>query len=641
MPRSCSQCGSSSVVEDELYSQTQWVCQDCGSVISEGTFTTILSEEQHSTAVPYYVTTEVTKKPCPNLIKGLGRVRSLCRILRLSKHMESEVASLYERAYNHPHFLNGHLMKKEMLGGSCLLSVCRQNNWPVAMGTISMLLDADPASIGAVYHDLNKALNLQNTSTSSFAELLESHCHDVVNHTSVRSSTAVPYYVTTEVTKKPCPNLIKGLGRVRSLCRILRLSKHMESEVASLYERAYNHPHFLNGHLMKKEMLGGSCLLSVCRQNNWPVAMGTISMLLDADPASIGAVYHDLNKALNLQNTSTSSFAELLESHCHEFKLGPSDVPDICVESVERLVQRSTALLELASDVWLVTGRQPLPLLTACVYVAWQSLKPMARMKYTLNKFCEIARLPKLKQKCAVRRDTAARRVSEIREALFKLGPSDVPDICVESVERLVQRSTALLELASDVWLVTGRQPLPLLTACVYVAWQSLKPMARMKYTLNKFCEIARLPKLKQKCAVRRDTAARRVSEIREALCKMGRVLPWLREGTVEPGSVCTLVDDILSYRRTLMLQAMRNCELEEDAEEQNAASSEEAHWGKRHLFLPPSARNAKRPRPNSPEPDVIGDENISDTEIESYIRSPEEVKLYLEVQKKLTEDKK
>ncbi|XP_017345409.1 transcription factor IIIB 50 kDa subunit [Ictalurus punctatus] len=401
MSPSCSQCGSKNVVEDQLYSQTQWVCQDCGSVISEGTFTTVLSEEQHSTAVPYYLSTEVTKKPCPNLIKGLGSVRSLCRILRLSKHMESEVTSLYERAYNHPHFLNRHLMKKEMLGGSCVLSVCRQNNWPVAMGTISMLLDADPTSVGAVYHDLIKTLNIQNTTTSSFTELLESHCHE------------------------------------------------------------------------------------------------------------------------------------------------------------------------------------------------------------------------------------------------YKLSPSDVPDVCAESVERLVQRSSALLELATDVWIATGRQPLPLLTACVYVAWQSLKPMARMKYTLNKFCEIARLPTLKQSCVTRRDTVSRRVSEIREALCKLGRVLPWLRGGTVEPGSICTLVDDILSYRRTLMLQAMRSCELEEDAEEQSAASSEEVHWGKRHLFLPPSARNAKRPRPNSPEPDVNGDENISDTEIESYIRSPEEVKFYVEVQKKLTEDKK
>lgn len=92
----------------------------------------------------------------------------------------------------------------------------------------------------------------------------------------------------------------------------------MESEVTSLYERAYQHPLFLKGHLMKKEMLGGSCVLSVCRQNNWPVAIGTISMLLDADPASMGTVYNELNKALNIQNKTPCSFTELLESHCHE-----------------------------------------------------------------------------------------------------------------------------------------------------------------------------------------------------------------------------------------------------------------------------------------------------------------------------------
>lgn len=159
-----------------------------------------------------------------------------------------------------------------------------------------------------------------------------------------------------------------------------------------------------------------------------------------------------------------------------------------------------------------------------------------------------------------------------------------------------------------------------------------------MKCTLKKFCDIARL---KHSYVMRRDTVLRRVGEIREALCKLGRVLPWLGEGTVEPGSICTLVEDILSYRKTLMLQAMRNFELKEDAEEQSAGPSEEVHWGKRHLFIPPSVRNTKRPRPNPPEPDVTGDETISDTEIESYLRSPEEVKLYLNVQKKLMEGKR
>uniref|UniRef100_A0A672KDY0 Transcription factor IIIB 50 kDa subunit n=1 Tax=Sinocyclocheilus grahami TaxID=75366 RepID=A0A672KDY0_SINGR len=45
MPSSCPECGSSNVVEDDLYSQRQWVCVDCGSVVSEGHLTTTVSDE--------------------------------------------------------------------------------------------------------------------------------------------------------------------------------------------------------------------------------------------------------------------------------------------------------------------------------------------------------------------------------------------------------------------------------------------------------------------------------------------------------------------------------------------------------------------------------------------------------------------
>ena len=33
---SCPGCGSSNIVDDDLYSQAQMVCVDCGSVVSEG-----------------------------------------------------------------------------------------------------------------------------------------------------------------------------------------------------------------------------------------------------------------------------------------------------------------------------------------------------------------------------------------------------------------------------------------------------------------------------------------------------------------------------------------------------------------------------------------------------------------------------
>lgn len=59
----------------------------------------------------------------------------------------------------------------------------------------------------------------------------------------------------------------------------------------------------------------------------------------------------------------------------------------------------------------------------------------------------------------------------------FKLGPQQVEEVFAEPPQRLVDRTSALIELAADAWIVTGRQPLPLLIAAVYLAWQSLNPM--------------------------------------------------------------------------------------------------------------------------------------------------------------------
>uniref|UniRef100_A0A3B1JAC9 Transcription factor IIIB 50 kDa subunit n=1 Tax=Astyanax mexicanus TaxID=7994 RepID=A0A3B1JAC9_ASTMX len=446
----CPECGSSNVVEDDLYSQKQWVCEDCGSLVSEGVFTTTLSDEQHSRTVPYYESTETSKKPCPNLIKGLIRVRALCRILRVPGDMES----------------------------------------------------------GAV----------------------------------------------------------------------------------SLFERAYGNPAFLQVRLQKKEVLGGACILLICRQNNRPVTMGTISNLLEVELAFVGVVYQDLIKALNIEPSTATSLINMLESYCYGYKLSPGEVAEVFAETPRRLVERSTALAELAADTWLVTGRQPLPLLMACVYVAWQSLKPMGRMKVSLNKFCVIGGLGK------------------------------------------------------------------------------------------------------EVCGARKDTAHKRVVELRDVLCKLGKELPWLRGDTVEPGTVAKLVDDILKHRQALHLKAMRHYEeelqlqfgdqlassdssapatskagdkSEPDPSPQSELSPSESklkgrsqnlstvnttevggeppagelHWGKRHLFLPPSVRPDKQRRVDPPVPAVTGDEEISDSEIETYIRSPEEIRKYLTVQQKLKED--
>lgn len=441
MPSSCKECGSSNVIQDDLYSQIQWVCEDCGSVIEEGHLTTTLSDETQSRAVPFHATTEAIKTPCRNLIAGFSRVRALCRILRLSRDMESEAVSLFERAYNHSNFLHVTLEKKEILGGCCILFVCRQSNWPVAMGTISNLLGATTNLLGAVYQEFTKSLNIE---------------------------------------------------------------------------------------------------------------------------------------------APTKGIIDLVESFCYEFKLGPTQVDEVFAETPQRLVDRTSALIELAAEVWIVTGRQPLPLLMAAVYVAWQSLKPMARMKYAFNVFCKIGKAPEQ-------------------------------------------------------------------------SWHRSK-----------------------------ETVLKRVNELRDVLCKLGRELPWLRGERVEPSTVAKLVDDILKNRQALLLRAVWHYEQQLQNELSEAQTTQDlctepsgklktdsnpvtdpghvssdqvkveceilpgkensdcelpaTHWGKRHLFLPPCVKSRKRQREDVPQLEVTGDEDISDSEIESYIRSKDEIKLYLKAQKELKE---
>lgn len=41
----CPDCGSTELVEDSHYSQSQLVCSDCGCVVTEGVLTTTFSEE--------------------------------------------------------------------------------------------------------------------------------------------------------------------------------------------------------------------------------------------------------------------------------------------------------------------------------------------------------------------------------------------------------------------------------------------------------------------------------------------------------------------------------------------------------------------------------------------------------------------
>ncbi|KAG7223983.1 hypothetical protein INR49_015240 [Caranx melampygus] len=360
----------------------------------------------------------------------------------------------------------------------------------------------------------------------------------------------VSYSRTTAVAKKPCANLIKGLQRVKAICRTLRVNNEIEDLSQTYYNQAYQHEHFIKVSLQKKEVLAGCCVLVSCRLLNWPITMGTISSLLDADSMVVGAVYQEMMKVLNIQ-APVVNFTDVMEAHSHEYKMNASHVPEEFAENPKDLTKRAVALVELAADSWIVTGRKPIPIMMASMYLAWQSLKP------TKN---------------------------------------------------------------------------------------------RLKFTLDKFCQMAKVNKHKP--------AMKRIAEMKEVLCKLGREIPWVMEA-VTPDNVMRQVEDILKNRHALMRRAMRThsealAEQEASCEDppsaapsqtptslctvSNPQESQGPNWGKRELFAPPCVIHAKRRRVEQPElKDVTGDEEISDSEIDSYIRTPREAREFAMTQKMLS----
>lgn len=268
----------------------------------------------------------------------------------------------------------------------------------------------------------------------------------------------------------------------------------------------------------------------------------------------------------------------------------------------------------------------------------------------------------------------------------YKISSLHVPEELAENSKDLTKRAVALVELAADTWIVTGRKPIPIMMAAIYLSWQSLKPNRhRLKFSLDKFCQIAKVNKHKP--------ALKRISEIKEVLCKLGQEIPWVRE-EVTPDNVVQQVEDILKHRYALLRRAMRtheehqaSCEdpLTETATSQisdlveqtpNVSSVEQCepnaeraqrpgdgdgddnlctvapelhpdtqesqhpapNWGKRVLFAPPCVIHAKKRRAEQPElKDVTGDEEISDSEIDSYIRTPREAREFAKTQKLLS----
>ncbi|NXT68596.1 BRF2 factor, partial [Chaetops frenatus] len=186
--------------------------------------------------------------------------------------------------------------------------------------------------------------------------------------------------------------LQRGIRRVQDLCKVLQLPAVFEETAVSYIQRALQLPAFHLVSLEKKELLVGCCVFVTCRQHNWPLTMGTICSLLYAKQDLFASVYLSLQKKLGL-SVPTLSLADLVTTHLCSFRLfqPTANVPAPFLEDKEKLLARTMAIVELASEAWLVTGRHPVPIITAAAFLAWQSLRPSPRLSCPLARFCRLA----------------------------------------------------------------------------------------------------------------------------------------------------------------------------------------------------------------------------------------------------------
>ncbi|XP_036314777.1 transcription factor IIIB 50 kDa subunit isoform X2 [Pipistrellus kuhlii] len=328
----------------------------------------------------------------------------------------------------------------------------------------------------------------------------------------------------------------RGLRRVRDLCRVLQLPSTFEDTAVAYYQKAYQHPGIRAARVQKKEVLVGCCVLITCRQHNWPLTMGTICTLLYADLDMFSGTYMQIVKLLGLDVPSLC-LADLVKTYCSSFKL-------------------------------------------------------------------------------------------------FQASPS-MPAKFMEDKEKMLSRTLQLVELADETWLVTGRHPLPVITAAAFLAWQSLQPSARLTCSLARFCKLANvdLPY----------PASSRLQELLAVLLRMAEQLAWLQVLKLDKRSVVKHISDLLQHRHTLIRKAFREgpSGVEAPAEElwgrgqgqeEVGNGSSDLPKGKRPaspaLLLPPCMlKPPKRVCPTPPASTVTGDEDISDSEIEQYLRTPQEVR--------------
>lgn len=195
--------------------------------------------------------------------------------------------------------------------------------------------------------------------------------------------------------------------------------------------------------------------------------------------------------------------------------------------------------------------------------------------------------------------------------------------VTVKNKEELIKKTIALTKLASSCWLTDGRSLHNVIHACGYICWKSMNH-DRQPTSHERFCE---------DYSITYSKGGLRITEVRNLLVKLGQEI-------IKPVDVKVTKQNVHLYLNNILenSESLRNDLL------QNEFTSDEIDKKEFSTFRKP-VKKCKQTR-NLPEREKeidykddmnASDIEISDTEIASYIRSEEQIKVIMSLTKKGT----
>uniref|UniRef100_A0A6I8RMZ5 Transcription factor IIIB 50 kDa subunit n=1 Tax=Xenopus tropicalis TaxID=8364 RepID=A0A6I8RMZ5_XENTR len=430
--------------------------------------------------------------------------------------------------------------------------------------------------------------------------------------------------------------------RVRNICRVLRLPDGFSDTAVSYYEQAYKHPLYHSVSIEKKEIIVGCCVYITCRQHQWPITMATICSLVYAKKELFASIFLSIVQVLKLDVPSVS-LQNLVMSHCRSFKLfkDSCEVPSHYAEKLDTVSERTVQTVELAYETWLVTGRHPIPIITAAAYISWQSLLPARRLSCSLSRFCKLSDvdLP----------PPSAIRLRELQGTLIKLSVY-LPWLKVLSLNKktVVQHLGDLLRhrvfLLRKALAVTEAE-LSRGTLADTEAQLSRGTLADTEAQLSRGtladteAQLSRGTLADTEAQLSRGTLADTEAQLSRGT--LADTEAQLSRGTLADTeaqlSRGTLADTEAQLSRGTLAdteaQLSRGTLADTEAQLSRGtkALSSNDQRNSTFVFLPPCVSNPRKRSRSIPFPrghlDITGDEDISDSEIEQYLRTPAEMK--------------